>query len=176
MTSASAILTDAFGRVHELVHDLLPGLDAEDLLWRPDADANPMGWLAWHLTRVQDDHLAGVGEVDQVWTALDFADRFALPYPTGSIGYGQSSEDVGAFGVTDVDLLLGYHDAVHAQTLAVLAAMGTADYARVVDTRWDPPVTAAARLVSVVGDTLQHLGQIGYLRGLAQRRRDRAGR
>lgn len=79
MTSATEILVDAFGRVHESMHELLTGLDGEALLWQPDPAANPIGWLAWHLTRVQDDHLAGVGRTPQVWTGQRFAQRFALP-------------------------------------------------------------------------------------------------
>jgi hypothetical protein len=38
---------------------------------------------------------------------------------------------------------------------------------RVVDTHWTPPVTASARLVSIVDDAAQHLGQAAYIRGIA---------
>ena len=169
MTTATDILTDAFDRVAATLSWHLTGLTAATLLWRPDPGANPIGWIAWHLARVQDDHVAGVGQVDQVWTAQGYASRFGLPYPTPSIGYGQSSEEVGAFAVGDAGLLLAYHQAVHRQTLAVLDAMDDADYQRIVDERWDPPVSAAVRLVSVVDDTAQHVGQIGYLIGLAER-------
>ena len=44
------------------------------------------------------------------------------------------------------------------------------DLDRVVDTRWDPPVTLGVRLVSVVSDTLQHVGQAAYVRGILLRR------
>ncbi len=169
--TATDILRDSFGRIHDDFPGLLQGLTAEDLLWRPDVDANPIGWLAWHLTRVQDDHVAGVGGVEQVWQAQGFADRFALPYPTASIGYGHSSAEVSAFSVADPELLIAYQDAVHDMTVAVLEGMDAADYQRIVDDRWDPPVTAAVRLVSVVGDATAHLGQIGYVRGMAERRR-----
>lgn len=164
------ILRDAYGRVHEELPALLDDLDAEALLWRPDADANPIGWLAWHLTRVQDDHVAGVGQVEQVWTSGGFAERFALPYAVEAIGYGHTSAEVGAFDVVDTGLLLDYHRAVHVLTVQVLQAMDDVGYARVIDESWDPPVTAAVRLVSVIGDTQAHLGQIGYVRGLAERR------
>jgi hypothetical protein len=164
------ILRDAYDRIHEELPALLDGLDAETVLWRPDADANSIGWLAWHLTRVQDDHLAGVGEREQAWTAEGFAERFALPYAVGEIGYGHTSAEVGSFDVTDLSLLVGYHDAVHAMTMRVLDAMDDAAYGRVVDERWDPPVPAAVRLVSVIGDAQAHLGQIGYVRGMAERR------
>lgn len=163
------ILRDAFGRVHEELPAVLDGLDADELLWRPDPDANPVAWLVWHLTRVQDDHLAGVGETEQVWMSQGWAGRFGLPYPDSAIGYGQSSEDVGAFVLPDAALLTGYHAATHELTLRVLDGLDDEGLARVVDRRWDPPVTAAARLVSVVNDITQHLGQAAYVRGLLER-------
>ena len=58
---------------------------------------------------------------------------------------------------------------MHQLTLDYLDAITAEELARVVDTRWDPPVTAAVRLVSVLGDALQHLGQAGYVQGLAER-------
>ena len=70
---------------------------------------------------------------------------------------------------SDAALLAGYHDAVHARTLDYLATLAEVDFARIVDTRWTPPVTLAVRLVSVLADDLQHVGQAAYLRGLAER-------
>jgi hypothetical protein len=73
--------------------------------------------------------------------------------------------------VTDVSLLTGYHTAVHELTKQVLGTLtGPGDYERVVDKRWDPPVTAAVRVVSVIGDITQHLGQLAYVRGLLDQR------
>ncbi len=168
---ARTLLVDAFGRVAEAIPGLLDGLSADELLWRPDPDANSIGWLVWHLTRVQDDHLAGVVETEQVWATAGFAERFDLPYAVRSIGYGQSSREVGAFSVLDGGLLAAYHAAVHAETVRIVEGLTATDFARIVDRRWDPPVTAAVRLVSVVNDITQHVGQVAYLRGLAERRR-----
>lgn len=167
---ARALLIDAFERIHQDLPDVIGGLSKEQLLWRPDADANPIGWLVWHLTRVQDDHLAGISGHEQVWTADGWAGRFALPYPVRAIGYGQASDDVGAFSVGDPHLLAGYHAAVHAETVRVVETLSEADFERIVDRNWDPPVTAAVRLVSVVNDITQHLGQAAYVRGLLDRR------
>ena len=167
MTTPTTLLVDAIGRVHEDLPGLLDGLDEDALRWRPDADANPVGWLVWHLTRVQDDHLADVGGVEQVWTSQGFADRFGLPYDVGDVGYGQSSAQVGAFHASVADLL-DYHAATHELSVGVLEQEQDLD--RVVDERWDPPVTAAVRIVSVVNDVTQHLGQAAYVRGLLDRR------
>jgi Protein of unknown function (DUF664) len=173
MSLAHDLLADAFGRVHESLPGVVADLSREQLRWRPDADANPVGWLVWHLTRVQDDHLAGVGQVPQAWTEEGYADRFGLPYPVEAHGYGQTRADVDAFDVPGPELLVDYHEAVHGLTARVLAdldARGDDAFARVVDFRWDPPVTVAIRLVSVVNDITQHLGQAAYVRGLLDRR------
>ena len=171
MALAHDLLADAFSRVHEDLPGFVDGLTITELLWRPDPDANSIGWLLWHLTRVQDDHLAGVGEVDQAWTSEGWAARFALPYDVAAHGYGHSPAEVGAFTLSDPGLLVGYHDAVHALTLRVVSALDDAGFARIVDRRWDPPVTAAVRIVSVVNDITQHLGQAAYVRGLVERGR-----
>jgi Protein of unknown function (DUF664) len=164
------LLADAFGRVHETVHDAVTGLDTETLLVRLDGSANPIGWLIWHLTRVEDDHIAAAGGLDQVWTSQGWARQFNLPYDDTAHGYGQSSADVGAFSVSSADLLLGYYDAVHDQTTSYLQTLTVTDLDQVVDDRWDPPVTLGVRLVSVVADSLQHAGQAAFIRGIAERR------
>lgn len=164
--AARDLLVDSFTRVRELVTGYADGLSEEVATYRPDDQANTPAWLLWHLARVQDDHVADLAGVDQVWPA--WRGRFALPFDPDATGYGQSPEDVGRVRASG-DLLVGYHSDVHALTLRYLDTVDTAELARVVDTHWDPPVTAGARLVSVLGDALQHLGQVGYVQGLAQR-------
>ena len=160
------LLADAFGRISDVVHHSAAGLTADQLAFRPGPDANSIGWLLWHLTRVQDDHVSEVAGTEQVWTADGWAERFALPFGDEATGWGQSSEEVGAVRVASADLLTGYHDAVHARTLAFLATVTDAGLDTIVDERWDPPVSLGVRLVSVISDDLQHAGQAAYLRGL----------
>ena len=66
-------------------------------------------------------------------------------------------------------LLAGYYDAVHTRTIDYLHTLTEADFARIVDMSWNPPVTLAVRLVSILSDDLQHAGQASYVRGLAKR-------
>jgi hypothetical protein len=169
MARANDLLIDGFDRVHETVQQAVAGLDEDQLAFRPDADANSIAWLVWHLTRVQDDHVADVAGAAQLWTAGGWVERFRLPFDVGAIGYGQSSQEVGQVRAT-AEMLAGYQDAVHASTVGYLATLGDGDYERVVDDRWDPPVTLAVRLVSVLDDTMQHAGQASYVRGLVERR------
>ena len=160
------LLTDAFTRVHELVEELTGSCSDAVLRYRPDPQANTLGWLLWHLTRVQDDHVADLAGVEQVWPA--WRERFALPFDDDATGYGQRPEEAAQVRA-DAALLAGYHADVHASSLRYVAAVDPAELRRVVDESWDPPVTASARLVSVLGDCLQHLGQAAYVAGLAQR-------
>ena len=51
--------------------------------------------------------------------------------------------------------------------------MTDADLDRVVDEHWDPPVTLAVRLVSVIDDATQHAGQAAYASGILSRTADR---
>lgn len=159
------LLVDAFTRIHEGAHDALAGLSPQELADRPGPDANPVGWLVWHLSRLQDDHIAGVAGIEQVWTAQGWEQRFALPLETGDIGYGHTTEQVASVRA-DEALLAGYLDAVHEQTIGYVSRLELADLDRVVDERWDPPVTLGVRLVSIVSDDLQHVGQAAYARGL----------
>jgi hypothetical protein len=167
----SSLLEDAFTRVNECVHSSLEDLTPDDLTWRADPDANTVAWLVWHLTRVQDDHVAQVAGVEQAWTAQGWEKRFDLPFAAGATGYAHTSEQVAEVRVAGPDVLAGYHDAVHRLTLDYVAGLEPGELDRVVDTRWDPPVTLGVRLVSVLSDTLQHAGQAALLRGVILRTR-----
>jgi uncharacterized damage-inducible protein DinB len=166
MTNTAELLADAFGRIREGVHDVVDGLTSKELAFRPGGQANSIAWLVWHLTRVQDDHLAAVVGGQQVWVAGHWFHRFELPFEESATGYGQRSEEVAAVTPADDALLTGYHDAVCEQTLDFVRGLTDPDLDRVVDERWDPPVTLAVRLVSVLSDDLQHVGQAAFVRGL----------
>ncbi|MFB7410242.1 DUF664 domain-containing protein [Streptomyces sp. NPDC056202] len=168
-TNSAGLLVDSFGRVRESVHEAVEGLTEDELAARVDPDANSIAWLVWHLTRIQDDHIAGAFGTDQLWDADGWRDRFGLPFGKGATGYGQTSAQVGKVRAP-ADLLLGYHDAVHARTLDLVRSVTNADLDRVVDAAWDPPVTLGVRLVSVIADALQHAGQAAYVRGVVERR------
>jgi hypothetical protein len=171
MTSSADILIDGFGRIRDVVHRVVGSLSPEELAERIDPDANSIAWLIWHLTRVQDDHVSEVAGSDQVWTSGGWHNRFGLPFPPDATGYAQSSHDVGLVQGLSAELLGGYYDAVHAQTITFLTGRNDSDLDRIVDERWTPAVTLAARLVSVISDDLQHAGQAAFVAGTLQNRR-----
>lgn len=163
------LLFDAFDRVRHLVHHVVDGLDPDRLAYRPDGDANSVAWLIWHLTRIQDDHVAEVAGFPQSWTSDGWFDRFGLPFTPEDTGYGHEPADVARVTVASGELLTGYHDSVYQKTTRFVSTLLDSSLDRVVDEAWDPPVTLGVRLVSVISDDLQHVGQAAYLRGLATR-------
>ncbi|MFI1170763.1 mycothiol transferase [Streptomyces melanogenes] len=167
--SSSDLLVDAFGRIRETVAEAVEGLSTEELAFRVDGSGNSIAWLVWHLTRIQDDHIADAAGLEQVWTGQGWARRFGLPLADADTGYGHTSAQVASVGAS-AEQLTGYHDAVHAQTVGYLAGLDGKALARVVDTSWNPPVTLAVRLISVVSDDLQHAGQAAFVRGVLSRR------
>jgi len=169
MTSGSGLLLDAFSRIREAVESVLDGLDSSQLTARVDPGANTIAWLIWHLTRVQDSSVADAAADEQLWLADGWVERFDLPFDRRATGYGQTAEEAGQVGA-DATTLLEYHDAVYRRTVGYLAGLDDAALDRVVDTRFDPAVTLAVRMTSIIADELQHVGQAAYVRGVLERR------
>lgn len=163
------ILVDAYGRIREGVDRVTNGLDEAALTYRPDDGANSIGWLVWHLLRVQDHHVSELAQIGQAWIEDGWADRFGMPAEPNNTGYGHTSEQVAAVRISNPEILSEYAQVVHERTLEYLETADAKELSRIVDTRWDPPVTAGVRLVSVIGDDMQHLGQAAYVRGLYKR-------
>jgi hypothetical protein len=164
-TAAQELLRDAFTRLIEHVDELTDGLTDDEANYRPNPNANSIAWLIWHSARVQDMQLAPIAGVEQMWLSEGWVDRFGLDLPRDDSGYGHQSEDVAKVQAPP-DLLAGYYRAVHALTLGYVTSVPDEELARIVDRHWDPPVTASARLVSIVDDCAQHLGQAAYLLGI----------
>jgi hypothetical protein len=165
------LLLDAFGRIDDEMRQILNGLTAEQLTFRPHEEANSIAWLAWHLTRVQDDHVSDLAGVPQVWVTEGWHARFGKPAEAGDTGFGYSKDEVAALKPESAQLLLDYFDVVHSRSLQYLRGLEAGDLDRELDEpQWNPPVTVGVRLVSVISDCLQHVGHMAYVRGLVEHR------
>jgi hypothetical protein len=164
------LLIDLFERITEHVHEAVDGLEPEHLTTPPEPGANPIGWLVWHLTRVQDHHISEILEQDQVWVSGGWAARFGVAADPNNTGYSHSWKEVMAIRPESADALVGYYEAVAARTRELLERTSPKDLDRIVDEGWDPPVTLGVRLISIDDDDIQHAGQASDTRGILDRR------
>lgn len=167
--NVSDVLIELYDRLPELVVSAVTGLSAEQLHWAPTPGANSIGWLIWHLTRVQDDHVADLIGDDQLWVSGPWAGRLGLAPDPANTGYGHTAKEVAAVRPDGPEVLIDYYEAVARRTRDYLSTLRPADLDRIVDRRWDPPVTLGVRLVSIANDDTQHVGQAAYVRGLQTR-------
>jgi uncharacterized damage-inducible protein DinB len=164
------VLTDLFGRVDEHVGEILEGLDTDSLTRPPAPGTNPVGWLVWHITRVEDSQIADLLGEEQLWAGGDWAGRFGLDPDPDNSGYGHTAAEVAAVRPESVDALRDYARAVRARTDEFLATLSADDLDRIVDDAWDPPVTMGVRLISIADDQIQHAGAAAYVKGILQQR------
>jgi hypothetical protein len=162
----AGLLIEMYGRIPPLAERALAGVPSSRLAEAPGPERNTIAWLVWHLARVQDSHIAELIPGDQLWATGDWAERMGLAPDPHDTGYGHTPRQVAAVRPPDGDALLGYLRAVAARTEAYLSTLAPEDLDRVVDHRWEPPVTLGVRLVSVADDCIQHAGQAAYVRGL----------
>ncbi|GGK80768.1 mycothiol transferase [Mangrovihabitans endophyticus] len=164
-----AVLAEAHGRLPGLVRQAVRDLTPDQLRWVPADGANSIGWLVWHLARVQDSHIADLLDAEQVYISGEWAPRFGLKPSPSDTGYGATAAQVAAVAPESWTALTDYYHAVHARTADYLSGLSDDDLDAVIDEAWDPPVTRGVRLVSIVDDDVQHAGQAAYVRGLLPR-------
>ncbi len=168
----SEVLADSFSRIKRVLDMALADLGPEDLVRRPGPESNPIGWLAWHLTRGQDKQVADLAGWEQVWVKGNWHEKLGLPLNPNDMGTGHTAEQVASVRPPSAQVLLDYHDATLEQTNAYLGALSGNDLDRVLDDpRFDPPPTVGVRLVSIIADNLSHAGQVAYVKGLLQGKR-----
>ncbi len=164
--NANEIYIETLGRLPGLIERAVKDLSPEQLHQAPADGANTVGWLVWHLTRIQDDHVADLIGEEQIYLTGDWGPRFGLKASPSETGYGHNPTQVQAVRPESWETLVEYYASVHERTVSFVRGLTEADYDRIVDDAWDPPVTLGVRLVSVLNDDVQHAGQAAYVRGL----------
>ncbi len=157
-------IEDAFQKEHEFLMDALSGLTTEEQAWRAGPDANSITWILWHMLRVEDMWFQFfIQRKSEIWERDGWNAKFGLP--TRDNGFGHTSEQVAAFPTLDLAELIGYGDAVRAETLDYLRGVTPEEFERV-PREQRPEMSVAAIFRQVIGEVYQHQGQIAYLKGL----------
>ena len=162
------LITDIFVRISQELERALDGLTVDELNQPPHPDCNSIGWLAWHLTRSQDRLIGDLMGEEQIWTKDKWYIKFKRAPDAADTGFGHSSEDVATFRAPDGKTLLEYHYAILERIRHYISGTLTeTDLKREVKSPTLATVsTVRARLVGVINDSLQHVGQVNYAHGL----------
>ena len=161
------LMTDSFDQVQAEAERVLDGLNASDLCEQPNPECNSIGWLVWHLTRVQDSSIAQFIGEEQLWIKDGWHTRFKRKADPTDTGSGHTPKQVAALRIPDTETLLGYLRAVSARTKNYINRLSAAGLDKKLEgTPFQPPPSIGVYLVMVLSDNLQHVGQAGYARGL----------
>ena len=158
------LLVMIFERVPQVLEKALDGLTQDDLDYLPKTDCNSIGWLTWHLIRVQDTAISRLMEKEQLWIADKWYSKFNRSADSTDRGVGHRSEEVSSFQSPDTNTFLNYYQAILKRTNEYISNLSTTELERETDIPRFP--TVGIYLASLTSEILQHLGQIAYLRGM----------
>lgn len=163
---ARDVLREAASRPATEAKALVNTLPAGALNAHAGGHTNSIAWLLWHAGRQMDVQLAQLNGEPQVWHSQGFDARFNLGELGDTVGYGHTAEQARAVVVKDAALLGDYLGAATAALSEYIAGLSEADLDDVIDTSWTPHVTRGVRLVSMIDDAAQHVGQAAYAAGI----------
>jgi len=164
------LLTASLDRSRERFDRALDGVTVEQANTQPAPTTAPridsLTWLAWHTAREIDLQVSALAGTDALWTSAGFSKRFALPLPDDTEDWRHAPEQAVLVRVSDLAVLTDYLDAAYALIRDYLTGLDPASLDEVIDHSWQPPVTRASRLASIIDDAAQHSGQAVYSRRL----------
>ncbi|MFC2033800.1 DinB family protein [Chloroflexota bacterium] len=156
---------DIFGELERTMN----GLTAEDLNWQLHPECNSIGWIAWHVTRLEDHQIAYILEKEQLWIKDGWHAKFNRPADSKDVGFGHTPEQVSEFESPDIQVFLDYNRAIFKRAKQHFSELTDLDWDQPLDEQWHgTPVKVGWRLLSVLEDCHQHTGQMAYIRGLRQ--------
>ena len=151
------------------------GLTAEELAWQAGPNANPIGFIFWHITRVEDRLVLvfAQGKTD-VWGRDGWYERWGIPADTTGLEY--LPERLASFPLPPLSEMKAYSETVRHETLTYLGNLKAADFeVRPSGTPYPECKAAVAffqnytvgqMFCQLIGEANQHLGQVAYIRGL----------
>ena len=157
-------LEDAFNVEHEYLMDALDDLKPDELMWRAGPEANPIGWILWHMTRVEDMWFQFfIRRQTEIWARDGWDEKFGLPARDN--GFDHTPEQVAAFPAYNLSEMLQYGEFVRAATLSYLKTV-TPEQMDEVPRDARPEMSVGRIFRQVIGEIYQHQGHIAYLKGL----------
>lgn len=162
---ATAILHNAATRPAEAAERLRSSLTPDVLNAHPGGHDNSVAWLLWHTGREIDLQTAALADTEQVWTDRGYAEKTGIGSVGDGLGLGHTSAAAREIRSDHGDSLVDYLQEVTDVLVTYISGLSDEDLDEVIDEDWDPPVTRGVRLVSIIDDAAQHVGQAAYAVG-----------
>lgn len=159
------ILSEAAKRPFEAADRLRPHLTSEVLNGHPAGHPNSVAWLLWHTGREIDMQVATLTGGGEVWKRSNYDERLKLGEIGATLGFGHSDNEARAIETDDAEALLQYLEESSESLIHYINSLSEDELDHVIDSDWDPPVTRGVRLVSIIDDAAQHIGQAAYAVG-----------
>ena len=141
------------------------GLSTEEAYRQPAPDSNPIGWIVWHMARVEDHWLNGLfRDAGQVWNRGGWDKKFGMD--SEARGAGQTIEEVMSMPKIPIADLLAYFDAVRAETAPAIASVTDAQLEQVFNHPRFGEKTGAWIVSHIIVEESQHTGQVAMVRGM----------
>ena len=158
------VIIDAFKRSTDTLDKAMANLSLADLNKQPGPDSNSIGWVGWHMTRIEDRAISRMSGREQLWIKDNWYTKFNRSANPEDTGFKHTPQDIAAFKCPDAATLLAYNNAVLENTEKFLKGLSMQD----LDKKTDHPLftTIGSWLAVTLTDILQHSGQVAYLRGL----------
>ncbi len=161
------LLLDGYDRIPQELEEILNELKKTDLDWQPKTECNSIGWTVWHLARVQDAQIAALMNEEQVYIKQKWYAKFNRPANPRDTGFGDTPQDVAGFKSPGTEVFLGYARSAVDQSKRYINSVSNTELDRVLDEPWfEPPPTVGVRLISILADGHQHIGEASYIRGI----------
>ena len=159
-------IEDAFNTEHEYLMDAIGDLTPDELMWKAGSEANHIGWILWHMIRVEDMWFQFfIQRHTEIWERDGWNEKFGLP--TRDNGFEHTQEQVNNFPAYELQEMLDYGAAVRAETLSYLKSV-TPDQMDIVPRDARPEMSVGRIFRQVIGEVYQHQGHIAYIKGLSR--------
>ncbi len=165
MNEYTATLKSTYDECLEELKNAVDGLSEPETYSQPTPHSNHIGWLVWHMARVEDYWINGVlRDAGQVWNRDGWDEKFGMdPEDRGA---GQTIEEVMAMPHIKLAELLAYFDAVRAETGPVIETLDEETLARKIEHPRFGVITASWLVGHMVVEEAQHTGQVALIRGM----------
>ena len=166
--------TEMFKEYAGRLYGYLDGLTEDELNWRPNAETNSIAFIMWHTARVEDRWFQiFCQDKPDLWTSGRWFEKLAMDENQSAVGL--PADDLASFPHLTMENLKSFFEAVRAETRTYLSSIGPDDLeaspgrspfgGSAANNRF-AQFTIQRMFRQLIQEEIQHLGQIGMLRGL----------